>query len=356
MSRFPSNLADGNVQIVSPDLYAPSIDAVKSRLSTSALIRINQRLREPSDELPYDDRSRVAKRAKYWLARRHAASGIDKLREERDRDAISALALTGARLAGPATEHAAEELIADIHAAAPWLSEVTSYFLRHLRDRLRSGDVGLVLPPVLLVGNPGVSKSWLARELGRLGELPVRQIDVGAGSAGFRIAGTEKGWGTASSGLPVETIMRSQIANPMMVVDEIDKAGVVTSMSGSSTSIITSMLQLLERSTASVFECPHLRLGFDLSHVNWVLTANEVKTISQPLLDRVRVFRIPDLTLPDLLYHFDRVTGQDEDRDIVSATRQMIIAHWRSRGSIGLRQVNRAIAIMQRGSERAMLN
>lgn len=355
MPKSP-NFSDGHVEIVSPDLYAPSIDAIKARLSTSTLIRINRRREEPSAHLGYDDCARVGKRAKYWLARRQSASGIDRVREERDRDTITALALTGARIAGPVTEHAAEELIAEIHTAAPWLREVTNYYLRHLRDRFRAGDAGLVLPPVMLIGNPGVSKSWLARELGRLGGLPARQIDVGAGSAGFRISGTEKGWGTASSGLPVETIMRSKIANPLMIVDEIDKAGVVTSTSGSSTSIITSLLQVLEPSTAAVFECPYLRLSFDLSHINWVLTANEVKTIPQPLLDRVRIFRIPDLTLRDLLYHVDRVTAQDEDRDIVSATRQMIINEWHRRGFLRLRQVNRAIGIMQRGSEGAMLN
>jgi hypothetical protein len=290
------------------------------------------------------------------LARRQSASGLDRVREERDRDAINALALTGARLAGPTTEHVAEEMISEIYTAAPWLRVVTGYYLRHLRARLRAGQVGLVLPPVLLVGNPGVSKSWLARELARLGNLPVRQIDVGAGSAGFRIAGTEKGWGTASPGLPVETILRSRIANPMMIVDEIDKAGGMTSTSGAPTSIVTSLLQVLEPGTAEVFECPYLRLSFDLSHVNWILTANELKTIPQPLLDRLHVFRIPDLTLSDLLHHFDRVTGQDEDRDLVTATRHMIVTHWRRRGTLGLRQLNRVIGIMQEGTEGAMLN
>lgn len=213
-----------------------------------------------------------------------------------------------------------------------------------------------MLPPVLLVGSPGISKSWLARALARLGELPVRQIDVGAGSAGFRISGTEKGWGTASPGIPVETILKSRVANPLMIVDEVDKAGEMTRMSGSTTSIHTSLLHVLEPSTAAAFECPHLRVSFDLSFVNWVLTANETKTIPQPLLDRVSVFKIPDLTLPDILYHFDRVTGQDEDRGLVAATRQLIIAQWRRCGALGLRQVNRAISMMRKGPEGGMLN
>jgi hypothetical protein len=351
-----TELPKTHVRIVSPDLCAPSIDVIKHRLVTSALTRLNKREMDPTSDFLFTQRLRGRRRATHWLARRQAASGLDRIPEERDRIAVSALAQTGARLVGPATEHAVEELIADIHAAAPWLREVTAHFLNHLRARLRAGQVGFVVPPVLLVGNPGVSKSWLGRELGRLGQLPVRQIDVGAGSAGFRISGTEKGWGTASQGLPVETILQTKIGNPLMIVDEIDKAGSMTSTSGRSTSIVTSLLQVLEPGTATSFECPYLRHRFDLSHVNWLLTANETVRISQPLLDRVRIIRIPDLTLTDVLYHYDRVTREDGDRELVAATRQLLIGEWRRRGSLGLRQVNRAIATMQARGDDMLLN
>lgn len=81
------------------------------------------------------------------------------------------------------------------------------------------GGRGFALPPVILVGPPGIGKSHFARRLAELAMLPIRMIDVGGGSAGFRISGTEKGWSSEQPGLPVETVLATRIANPVMVVD-----------------------------------------------------------------------------------------------------------------------------------------
>ncbi|MEX1663838.1 AAA family ATPase, partial [Thioclava sp. 15-R06ZXC-3] len=79
--------------------------------------------------------------------------------------------------------------------------EVSTWIMHQMLQHVASGGRGLTLPPVILVGPPGIGKSHYARKLAELAGLPVRMIDVGAGSAGFRISGTEKGWATAQSGL-----------------------------------------------------------------------------------------------------------------------------------------------------------
>lgn len=92
--------------------------------------------------------------------------------------------------------------------------------LRHVA----AGGRGFVLPPVVLAGLPGIGKSRYALALARALAVPVRMIDAGGGSAGFRISGTERGWSTAQPGIPVEAVLAGKVANPAMVVDEIDKA------------------------------------------------------------------------------------------------------------------------------------
>ncbi|MDO8985244.1 AAA family ATPase [Cypionkella sp.] len=354
--RPNSQLSANRVRILDPKLFVPEESEVQKRLAASLLIRRNRESESPLESLNFHDRQRAASHAKAWVQRKQQTARIDRINDMQARKRISELASGGAQLAGPTTETQIDEMMSAIHVAAPWLSEVTTFILRHLRDRLRSGQSGLVLPPIILVGSPGVSKSWLARELARLGGVPVRQIDVGGGTAGFRISGTEKGWGTACPGVPVETILATGTANPFLIVDEIDKSGRMFGASGNSSTLSTSLLQVLERGTAAAFECPCYRVSFDLSYVSWILTANTLETISEPLLDRARVFHIPDLTLDDILYHFNRMTANHSDPELVDLVRKAVLVRWKTKGKLGLRRLNRMIELLQADRDVLLLN
>ena len=84
------------------------------------------------------------------------------------------------------------------------MSEVGTFLMRHMRRAIEKGRLGLSIPPILLVGPPGDGKTTYARLIAELAGTPFRQIDVGSGSAGFRITGLERGWSSAQSGVPVE--------------------------------------------------------------------------------------------------------------------------------------------------------
>lgn len=75
-------------------------------------------------------------------------------------------------------------------------------------------------------------------------------IDIGDDCAGFRIFRTERGGGSAQAVIQVETMAATRVANPITVVDEIDKVGMAFSTSSGSTSITTSLLPMLEQGTA----------------------------------------------------------------------------------------------------------
>lgn len=168
-------------------------------------------------------------------------SGLQSLKRDQ-RTPIIGLARSGASLLGPSTSDAAYELVARLHAESGWMREVSTWIMQQMLRHLAAGDHGFAIPPVILVGPPGIGKSHYARRMAELAQLPIRMIDVGGGSAGFRISGTEKGWSSEQPGLPVETILATRVANPVMVVDEVDKAGTAYGTSGASTSLTTSLL------------------------------------------------------------------------------------------------------------------
>ncbi|OOY18257.1 hypothetical protein BMI85_04865 [Thioclava sp. DLFJ4-1] len=220
----------------------------------------------------------------------------------------------GARLAGPEAAESVYDLAAVLHAQAPWLAEVSTSIMNQGLAHIAAGGVGLRFDPMILVGSPGCGKTHFARLVAEFARTPRAIIDVGAGGAGFRIAGVEHGWSSARSGVPVELISETAVANPVIVVDEVCKAGgAMHSADRSATSLTTSLLQVLERSSAEHFVCPFLRTRFDLSHVNWILTANYEHQIPAPLLDRCQVFRV-DASKPEhLVAFFNRAAGDDAE-------------------------------------------
>ncbi|OWY06061.1 hypothetical protein B6V75_08210 [Thioclava sp. F1Mire-8] len=274
------------------------------------------------DDLSRDGRERIKAenqrigRAVERLVDQKMASGfqVDKGTSEETIRRLRSLHARGARLAGPDTPDSVYELAAALHEEAPWLAQVSTSIMNQGLAHIAAGGVGLRFDPMILVGSPGCGKTHFARLVAEFARTPREIIDVGAGGAGFRVSGMEQGWSTARSGVPVELITETAVANPVIIVDEICKVGgTISSASVAATSLTTSLLQVLERSSAGHFVCPFLRTRFDLSHVNWILTANYEHQIPEPLLDRCQVFRV-DASRPEhLVAFFKRAAGGDAE-------------------------------------------
>jgi ATP-dependent Lon protease len=163
-----------------------------------------------------------------------------------------------------------------------------------LRD-LREGQP-VRLSPILLTGPAGAGKTRLVRRLftDLLG-VGVYRYD-GGGASDNMFGGSPKGWGNTVPSAPARAVNQTRIANPVVLVDEIDKAG-TSSRNGL---LWHAVLPFLERETARVYRDVSLDSELDLSWISHVATANSVEELPAPLKDRYRIVKVPAPRLADL--------------------------------------------------------
>jgi ATP-dependent Lon protease len=160
-----------------------------------------------------------------------------------------------------------------------------------LRD-LREGRPFYV-KPICLVGSPGAGKSRLVRRLADMaGRLYVYRFDA-ASSSDSHFGGTSKAWSNTEPSVPARAVAQSNTANPIVLVDEIEKAA-ERNWNGR---LWDSLLPFCEVETARRYRDQSLDCELDLSMVSYVATANDVSGLPAPLKDRFRIIRVPTPTL-----------------------------------------------------------
>ncbi len=154
-----------------------------------------------------------------------------------------------------------------------------------------AGDAGLNVMPLLLLGEPGVGKTHFAKRLASAIGTDCELISMNTLSAGFVITGSSASWKGAKCGKVAERLVRGQYANPVVVLDEVEKA------TGSSQSDpLAALYQLLEPETSRAFRDEFIDVEIDASQIFWVLTANSTEGIPAPLLNRMAVYEVPSPT------------------------------------------------------------
>lgn len=145
------------------------------------------------------------------------------------------------------------------------------------------------LRPTILVGPPGCGKTTLARAVCKQLGLPT-VVYPAAGVADGTFGGSSAHWSNTAPSVVVQLLLQHTVANPAVIIDEVDKA----TTGSSNGSLLDVLLGFLDRGNASVFRDPSLETVVDCSHVNWLLTANDVSSIPAPLRDRCRIIQVPD--------------------------------------------------------------
>lgn len=143
------------------------------------------------------------------------------------------------------------------------------------------------LRPLLLVGPAGCGKSRWTRRMAALSGARFHAESMSGANNSVSVVGTERGWKSARPSLPVIAMSQCACANPVLLADEVDKT-----QSGANGNLLDGLLPLLEKETAMRYMDRFLLGAVDASNVSWVLTANSVASLPQPLLDRVQVLRI----------------------------------------------------------------
>jgi ATP-dependent Lon protease len=182
----------------------------------------------------------------------------------------------------PAMEHLYDEL--------PNFTEVLDDVKRQLALCQDSRDA-LEITPMLLLGPPGIGKTHFAREIAELLGTGLGFISMSSLTAGWVLSGASSQWKGARPGKVFETLVDGQYANPVMVVDEIDKA-----RGEHAYDPLGALYSLLEHDTAGTFTDEFAEVPIDASQLIWVATANDERAIPEPILNRMNVYevRAPD--------------------------------------------------------------
>lgn len=141
--------------------------------------------------------------------------------------------------------------------------------------------------PVLLQGDPGLGKTYFASELARVLGLKYYEISLATTTANFAISGSSGQWSEGSPGFIATSLIDSDIANPFILIDEIDKASLSTKYNP-----ITPFYSLLEPHTAKRFKDEALEIELDTTKVIWLATSNYINQIPIPVQSRMRIFNI----------------------------------------------------------------
>lgn len=308
--------------------------------------RISKRDRELIDRFELidgADTKKINRRAgAVWKAYK---KGLPEMKHITDAERSRILEISrGVSVSDPLPPDRVDEMIAGVHARMPWMAPASTRVMHGARTAARAGKP-FRLKPLLLVSPPGNGKSTFGRIIGETFGLSAVTLDLASSGGGaFLLTGTERGWSSAHPGVIIQTMLERRIADPLVILDEVDKAGgpVQTSSGRSMPSAQESLLAMMEPETAKRWRCPYYGVEFDLTRVSWMLTANSLRSVSAALLSRCTVVELGGIAR-DQVKEVTRLLCADRVPDDVADFLSDEMTRRAARRAIDLREINRAI-------------
>ncbi|MBB4199715.1 hypothetical protein CCR94_17180 [Rhodoblastus sphagnicola] len=171
--------------------------------------------------------------------------------------------------------------------AAPNLSPLVELFLREALSSQRTGTP-LMMPPIVLLGPPGVGKTHVARRLARALGTAFVPIEMSLLDDIGDLSGHTLSWKSARPGVIARTLLDEPWASPLILLDEIEKAPKYSH----SQRPLDLFHALFEPESASRFRDQYLRLELRADHIFWIATANSIDSIPTTIVDRCLIVRI----------------------------------------------------------------
>lgn len=228
------------------------------------------------------------------------------------------------------------------------LEKVKERIIEHLAVLKLKGD--MKSPIICLYGPPGVGKTSLGKSVADALGRKYARISLGGLHDESEIRGHRRTYIGAMPGRIIQNLLKVKTSNPVFILDEIDKVG--KDFKGDPSA---ALLEVLDPEQNNTFHDNYLDIDYDLSKVLFIATANNINTISQPLLDRMELIDVSGYILEEKVEIARRhlvprqLLNHGLDKDAISVPKKtlQIIVESYTRES-GVRELDKKIAKLVR--------
>jgi ATP-dependent Lon protease len=222
-----------------------------------------------------------------WFDRTKLEAHLKKIEKEKDsanKEYIKHMLLNNAHLK-PNLLINDEGFFEDLQTQFPNFEEVIRFYKSQFRLKKLSGKTRIT--PILLLGEPGIGKTYFAKKLAESLDTGYTFLDMASVTANWVLTGNNGTWKSSKQGKVLESIMKSRTINPIFLMDELEKA-----RSGEFDPTM-SLYQLLEEINAKAFTDEFIDFQFDASGIIYIACANTLGNLSEPLKTRFKIINVP---------------------------------------------------------------